>query len=144
MQMLEAFRRFNAKPRNHLYDVTAISETAPPELVVALVGAYRQWMRRRDELPPNVREYRDDLRDWGASPAVNEVRGHLCRALDEALTVRLVMVTVSSANAAKIDAEPGASMRGTATDFEPRPDMLGRVTAFDGNSFTIRFERAAS
>lgn len=143
MQMLDAFRSFNAKPRNHRYDVTAISATEPPALVIALVSQYRNWMGRRDDLPPNVREYRDDLRDWGASPAVNEVRAHLRCAFDEVLAVHPVIVTISDAGSAALAADPAVSISGEAKDFEPRPDMVGRVTAFDGEAFVIRFERAA-
>lgn len=62
MNLTEAFRHFRAKPRSIRYDVTAISDTNPPELVCPLYGHWQGWMQRRNDLPANVREYRDDLR----------------------------------------------------------------------------------
>ena len=140
MELTEAFRRYGATLRNARYDVTAIHDTQPPELVCALFGHWQGWMRRRDDLPANVREYRDDLHGWGESPAIGEVRRHLQRAFDEGLSVHLIVATLSDPkDYAAVDAGQNAS--DAKKDFEPRPDMIGRVTEFDGDNFCIRFER---
>lgn len=140
MKLTEAFRQFGATLRNVRYDVTAISDTNPPELVCALFGHWQGWMRRRDDLPANVREYRDDLRGWGKSPAIAEVRRHLQRAFDEGLAVRLITATLADPkDRESVDA--GLNASGAQKDFDPRPDMIGRVTEFDGEAFRIRFER---
>jgi len=142
MNLTEAFRRFRAKPRNIRYDVTAISDTDPPELVCALYGHWRGWMRRRDDLPANVREYRDDLRLWGGkSPSIPEVREHLRQAFEEGLTVRLIIATLLNPDKDLATVDAGSDGSEAAKDFDPRPEMIGRVIEFDGEVFCIRFER---
>ena len=142
MQLLEAFRRYHAKPTNVRWSVTAISTTEPPELVCVLVSTWKGWTWQRDDLPKNVCEYRDDLSKWQTA-ATSETRANVGRAFKEGLAVRLILAIVNAKDSQAMNADPDISMAGMACDFEPRVDLNGRVTEFDGNAFAIRFERRA-
>ncbi|SOZ49321.1 conserved hypothetical protein [Cupriavidus taiwanensis] len=140
MNLTEAFRQFRAKPRNIRYDVTAISDTNPPELVCALFGHWKEWTEPRDDLPANVREYRDDLRGWGQSPAIAEVRRHLQQAFEGRMPVRVIVVTLLNPTKDQATVDAGQNASAARKVFAPRPDMVGRVTEFDGEAFCIRFK----
>jgi hypothetical protein len=82
--------------------------------------------------------YHDRLSRWAGNKAGNRLlHEHLEAAVRDGTPVRAVIAT--AADSAKVDAGESASSAGNR--FHVRPDLVGRVVAFDGDAFQIDFER---
>ncbi|MBP0635535.1 hypothetical protein [Cupriavidus sp. AcVe19-6a] len=145
MNLSEAFRHYGATLRNRLYDVSALTDTDPPELVFAPFEHWPgwRWPGKHADLPRNVCEYRDDLRLWGQSPAIPEVRRHMRQAHEQGLPVRLVLARLLDPERDGGQVDAGQNAQDVPKEFHVRPELVGRVTEFDGEAFCIRFERHA-
>jgi glucosamine 6-phosphate synthetase-like amidotransferase/phosphosugar isomerase protein len=126
MGIVAEFARYKAKLVNHFWAVSALTDT---ELVASLwehhikvVG--RQWV------------YEDHLSRWSGNG--NKLMGqHLATALADGRPVRIVKATTD--NIALI--EGGGDGSKANNTFKARPEWIGKVTAFDGDAFTIVFDR---
>jgi len=129
----EAFEQYGARLTNPRWSVSAISDRG--ELVVSM------WEHafRRGGI------YEDRIEDWkGNKQGQRELVEHLQRALQEGLAIRAVFVTaLDSRQEAQLDQ---GEITGDAVkkDVFTRPDLVGRVTAFDGNRFVLEFRRRQS
>jgi hypothetical protein len=115
-----AFKIYDAKLTSSRWAVSAIAHDGA--LVVSCSEAhFHKGMR-----------YVDALSRWGDDNPTGRdlMRRHLDQAQREDKIVRLVIAH---------GAQSGVR---AAEYFHVRPDLVGRVTAFDGDSFTIEFNKA--
>lgn len=125
----ECFAAYGAKLPNAQWAVSAIA----PDGSVA-ISCWSHLFRRNG----TILAYHDRLSRWAGNKAGNRLLGeHLSVALQNAAPVRAVIAT--AADAARVDAGEPASSAGNR--FHVRPDLVGRVVAFDGDAFQIDFER---
>jgi|SRR5882757_10769206 len=125
LSLVDAFGRFGAKPANRLRGQSAIASDG--SLVVScshtLFGHPSQGVLR----------YEGKLTNDGTDAAVKELLGqHLKQAKDSDLPVRLVVMT-SLKDTAK---------NKVSNSFHVRPDLVGKLVSFDGESYVIDFRRA--
>ena len=122
-----AFRAFGAKLANPMWAYSAIAKDG------ALVLSC--W-RHKLKLNNRILTYTDRLSRWEPNtPGKNLLMKHLTQARDEALKIRLVVATTD---------RPDVVDRGEAADkikktFHIKPDVVGKVTLFDGDNFSIEF-----
>ena len=127
LNMTTAFNRYGAKLTNAQWAVSAISDS--DELVVS---CWKHYLSSRDD----KLLYTDRLSRWaGNKPGNNLLRRHLDDAVKNNTTVRLVIA--KSDDPATIDSGDPAS--GTQNSFGVREDLVGRVSAFDGDEFILEF-----
>jgi len=119
--LIDAFAQFGAKPKNRLRGRSAIAEDGA--LVLSCSMAHFRHPR------PGVLRYEDllsrDLSDRAGTALLGE---HLALARDGQLPVRLVVVA---------KAREGKPRRSNYA----RPDVIGRLTEFDGDHFIVDFTR---
>ncbi len=119
--LIDAFAKFGAKPKNRLHGRSAIAEDG------ALVLSCSTPHFRRPG--PGVLRYEDVLsRDPSDRPGTTLLGEHLALARDGQLPVRMVVI-----------AEAGDGK--TRFNIYPRPDMVGKLTEFDGDHFIVDFTR---
>ena len=127
LNMTTAFNRYGAKLANAQWAVSAISDSG--ELVVS---CWKHYLSPRD----GKLVYTDRLSRWaGNKPGNNLLRDHLQAAIIDQTNVRLVIA--KSDDPATIDSDKPAS--GTQNTFGVREDLVGRVSAFDGDEFVLEF-----
>jgi hypothetical protein len=123
LTLIDAFARFGAKPSNRLRGKSAMA--ADGALVLNCSLAYFGHPSR------GVLRYEDKLSRQSPGCRDTELLGrHLALAAAGALPVR--MVVSSRADENKGNGTPGCHVR---------PDLIGRVTAFDGDHFIVDFTR---
>jgi len=121
--LVDAFARFGAKPKNPVRGRSAIAGDG----ALVLSCAIPQFRRPG----PGVLRYEDALsRDSRNSPGTTLLEEHLTLARDAQLPVRMVVVAVA-------DASGGRARR----NIYARPDLVGRLTEFDGDHFIVDFTR---
>jgi hypothetical protein len=125
----EAFRAFGAKLVNPMWAYSAVAEDGA---VVLSCWAHKL------KLSQGVLSYSDRLSRWEPNtPGKNLLIDHLTRARDESLSVRLVVATTDQPDV--VDrGEPADKIKKT---FHVKPEVVGRVTGFDGDAFEIEFRR---
>lgn len=119
LSIVAAFKIYGAKLVSSRWAISAIATDGA--LVVSCSEThFHRGMR-----------YVDALSSWGLdNPSGRDLlRRHLDQAQREAKNVRLVIAH-------------GHSTVHAAQYFHVRPDLVGRVTAFDGDQFTIEFQKA--
>ena len=127
LNMTTAFNRYGAKLSNAQWAVSAISKSG--ELVVS---CWKHYLSARD----GKLIYTDRLSRWsGNKPGNNLLRSHLEAAIKNKTNVRLVIA--KSDDPATIDS--GESASGTQNTFGVREDLVGQVSAFDGDEFVLEF-----
>ena len=127
LNMTTAFNRYGAKLSNVNWAVSAVSNSG--ELVIS---CWKTYLSSKD----GKLVYTDRLSRWaGNKPGNNLLRNHLEAAIKEQTNVRLVIA--KSDNPATIDSGEPAS--GTQNTFGVREDLIGRVSAFDGDEFVLEF-----
>lgn len=119
--LIDAFAKFGAKPKNRLRGRSAIAHDG----ALVLSCATPHFRRPR----PGVLRYEDVLsRDSGDRPGTALLAEHLALARDGQLPVRMVVI-----------AEAGDGK--TRNSIYARPDVVGRLTEFDGDHFIVDFTR---
>lgn len=125
----ECFAAYGAKLPNAQWAVSAL---APDGALV--VSCWSHLFHRAGDMLA----YRDRLSRWQGNAAGNRLlHRHLEDALRDSLPVRVVIATAPDPG--RVDA--GESASSTANRFHVRTDLVGRVVAFDGDSFQIDFRR---
>lgn len=122
------FAVYGAKLVNLQWAVSALTES---ELVVSL-GSHRI-----KTLPDVAWVHHDHLGRWSCNGS-SLFADHLRIAIAEERPVRLVLVRTD--DMALVESGEGASK--SRKSFKARPERIGRVTRFDGNTFTIVFAKS--
>ena len=125
LTLRDAFARFGAKPGNRLRGLSAMA--ADGALVLNCSYAHFGHPSR------GVLRYEDRVSRQSPSSSDADLLGqHLALAQAGALPVR--MVVTGRADEKNGGATPGCHVR---------PDLIGKVTAFDGDLFIVDFTRTA-
>lgn len=129
LNLTTAFNRHGAKLANPQWAVSAMNNKG--ELVVSCWSHY--FTARDGKLV-----YTDRLSRWsGNTPGNNLFRKHLDAAIADKLPVRMVKATTSDPDLV----DSGGDASEAKNTFSVRKDVIGRVTSFDGDNFTIEFVR---
>ena len=126
MGIVDEFARYKATLRNRFYDIYA---EVGPETVLSL------W-RQKISIEGGRWIHRDHLSRWNG-PGNEQFAHHLLTAFDERRPIRVVVATTDN----PMLVEAGGDASTANNTFKARPDWVGRVEAFDGNHFTIGFDR---
>jgi len=124
-----AFRAFGAKLTNPMRAYSAITQDGAMVLSC--------WSHKF-KLNGSTLTYADRLSRWEPNtPGKDLLTQHLTKAVAEALDVRLIVATTD---------EPDVIERGEAADkinktFHVKPEVVGKVTLFDGDNFLIEFRK---
>jgi hypothetical protein len=127
-----AFNRYKAKLDNPNWAVSAISADG-----ALVISCWEQYFERAAD---GVLRYVDSLSRWNGSNRAgwNLLRRHLEMTLAGKLEVRLVL--------AKTDNPAAVAKGGDASKlnntFSIREDLIGRLTHYDGDRFTIEFRKS--
>lgn len=126
MGIVAEFARYKATLVNHFWAVSALTDT---ELVASL------W-EHRIKVVDGQWVYQDHISRWrgNGSKLMGE---HLAQAVAEGRPVRIVKATTD--NVPLI--EGGGDGSKANNTFKARPEWVGKVTAFDGDNFTIVFDK---
>ena len=121
LSLIDAFGSFGAKPGNRQRALSAIA--ADGALVLNCEQTHFQHPER------GVLRYEDRLsRESVDAKDAELLRQHLTLARDGELPVRMVVTFL-------------AQQKTRARRYHVRPDLVGRVVTFDGDLFTVDFER---
>ena len=121
------FASYKAKLVNVQWAVSALTDS---ELVMSL------WSHRMKTKPDGTWIYQDNLGRWSGNGS-KLLAEHLRLAIAEERPVRLVMARTD--NVPLI--EGGGDASKAKNTFKARPERIGRVAEFDGDAFTIVFDR---
>ncbi len=122
LNLVDAFNRFGATPRNGIRGLSAIAVDGAVVLNCSqqhFAHPSRGVLRYEDKLSREAQESKD----------VTLLGQHLTLALDGALPVRMVVAFSSDLK------------RGTSRSYHVRPDLIGKVIKFDGDHFMVDFTR---
>jgi hypothetical protein len=123
LTLRDAFARFGAKLGNRLRGLSAMA--ADGALVLNCSHAHFGHPSR------GVLRYEDSLSKQALGPADTQLLGqHLALAHVGALPVRMV-----------VSARADEKHRGGSSSCHVRPDLIGKVAAFDGDHFIVDFTR---
>ena len=125
MGIVAEFAKYNARLLNQFWAVSALTDT---EMVASL------W-EHRIRVENGRWVYRDHLSRWSGNGNAL-FRQHLMLAIAEARPVRIVKATTD--NVALV--EGGGDASKAKNTFKARPEWVGHVTSFDGDTFEIVFE----
>jgi hypothetical protein len=125
LTLLDAFARYGAKPANRLGGLSAL---APDGAMVlnCQPAHFRHPTRGVLRYEAKLSTVEAERKDLGA------LGEHLTQARDSQLPVRMVVKSAVPATNA-----------GKRSGYHVRPDLLGRVTEFDGDHFIVDFTRPA-
>jgi len=122
LTLIDAFRRFGAKPESRLSSLSAMA--ADGAMVLNCQPAHFAHPAR------GILRYETSLSAAGADSKVVTVLGeHLTRARDASLPVRMIVTF------------PDGERTGKGGSYHVRPDLMGRIVEFDGDRFVIDFTR---
>lgn len=124
----DAFARYGATLVNAQWSVSAWAPDG--SLVVSL------WTHHSRPGPKRTLEFADRLGRW-TGPGNTEFRRNVERAYRELTDVRLVMARTDEVR----HVEDGQDASKVKKDFVVRDDLVGKVVAFDGESYVFRFEK---
>jgi len=126
----ECFASFGAKLPNPQWAVSALAEDG-----ALVISCWSLYFERPDV---GTLRYRDRLSRWSGNELGNRLlKDHLAQAIASTLPVRLVIATPQVRES--IDAGRDAST--VRKTFHAKPEVVGRVVDFDGDSFVIDFQR---
>jgi hypothetical protein len=127
LSLVDAFARFGAKPANRLRGQSAIA--ADGALVLSCDYA------KFGHPSQGVLRYEGKLTKDGDEAAVHDQLGKdLTVARDGNATVRLVVMTTTT----------NATTNKVSRSFHVRPDLVGKLVSFDGESYVVDFTRASN
>ena len=125
LSLVDAFGRFGAKPVNRLRGQSAIAADG----ALVLSCAYSKFAHPA----AGVLRYEGKLSKDGEDATVNDVLGqHLRQASEANLPVRLVVMT----------SVEDVARNKVSRSFHVRPDLIGKLVSFDGESYVVDFTRA--
>jgi hypothetical protein len=125
----EAFAQYGAKLANPQWAVSAKAEDGS-----VVMSCWAHFFKPGD----GGLRYEDTLSRWsGNAPGNNLCGQHVADAFNNKLPVRLVIATAVDTEV--VDSGNDASK--VKKTFHTRPDMIGRITHFDGDRFIIDFQR---
>jgi hypothetical protein len=124
--LLEAFASYKVRPVKR----GRSAMTPEGELVVSC------WYAGFQKANVEILRYQEDL-TGRAGESDKSLRAHLAEAMSNECGIR-VIVAVETAGPKAVDQK----VSGPRTTYYARKDLVGRVTAFDGERFTIDFRRA--
>ncbi|RYG58130.1 MAG: hypothetical protein EON56_00605 [Alphaproteobacteria bacterium] len=130
----EAFARYGVKLTNVAWSVSALTPTG--DLVVSL------WTTNlRFDGVARTLTYSDSLAGWkGNALGREEFRRHLQHVQKSGQAVRLITARPRTpAEEAKVGRIQDESV--IAKDFDVRPDLVGALVAFDGDSYCFEFRQ---
>jgi len=123
LTLIDAFRRFGAKPQSRLGSLSAMAEDGA--MVLNCLPAHF------GHPAPGILRYETRLSTAQAdSKVVTALGEHLTRARDESLPVRMVVTFPERERTAK------------GGGYHVRPDLTGKIVEFDGDRFVIDFTRS--
>lgn len=123
LSLTDAYRKLNATSPSRAGTLSAIA-TDGTMVMTCMLPYFRRPSR-------GVLRYEDHLTRDGLDGADRQLLGrHLARARDEALPIRMVVLSDVT----------GASGRVTR-NAHVRTDLIGKVTAFDGDHYIVDFTR---
>jgi len=126
----QCFVQYHAKLINPQWAVSAIAQDG--SLVLSC------WSLYFSRPNGNTLRYTDKLSRWSGNELGNNLlRSHLEAARTDDLTIRLVIATPLDRRV--VDEGKDASKAGNK--FHTKPDVEGRLAAFDGDEFVIDFCR---
>src|SRR5258708_12699967 len=121
-----AFASYGAVPKNARWSCSAIAKDG------ALV--FSGWKHLLHRYIDGHYLYKDELSRWGlTSPGARLLSDHLTQALENDLSLKLVLATAHDPN----DILPHKDASKVQKTFSLRDDLVGRVVSFDGDSFVI-------
>jgi hypothetical protein len=127
LSLVDAFGRFGAKPGNRLRGQSAIAADG----ALVLSCSYSKFGHPSQ----GVLRYAGKLAKDGEDAAVNDLLGqHLTLARDGNLPIRLVVMTSTE--------DPVKNK--VSRSFHVRPDLVGKLVSFDGESYVVDFTRASN
>ena len=122
LALIDAFRRFGAKPESRLSGLSAMA--ADGTMVLNCLPAHFGHPAR------GILRYETSLSAADAeSKVVTTLGEHLTRARDSSLPVRMVVTF------------PDGEKTGKGGSYHVRPDLTGKIVEFDGDRFVIDFTR---
>ena len=122
LTLIDAFRRFGAKPASRLSSLSAMA--ADGAMVLKCLPAHFGHPAR------GVLRYETSLSAAKAdSKVVTALSEHLTRARDASLPVRMIVTF------------PDGEKTGKSGSYHVRPDLTGKIVEFDGDRFVIDFIR---
>ena len=133
-----------SKPRRELFAAYGVSSVVPRWAMSAITDDGCQlvlccWEHKFGECGNRRMPYEYQLSHWTNASGANRCREHLETAVRCDMPVRLIVAT------AKSKKDQDEIDRGSATDakvtFHSMPTHIGRVTSFDGDVFSVLFER---
>ena len=122
LNLVDAFSRFGATPRNGVRGLSAIATDGAVVLNCSqqhFAHPSRGVLRYEDRLSREARDSKD----------ATLLGQHLTLAIDGALPVRMVVAFSSELR------------RGASRGYHVRPDLIGKVVQFDGDHFMVDFTR---
>ena len=123
LTLIDAFRRFGAKPESRLSSLSAMA--ADGAMVLNCLPAHFGHPAR------GILRYETSLSAVGAdSKVVTALSEHLTRARDASLPVRMIVTF------------PDGEKTGKGGSYHVRPDLTGKIVEFDGDRFVIDFTRS--
>ena len=129
LKLSEAFAEYGAKLVDPQWAVSALTDDG--SLVMSC------WMHYFTKID-RVLRYEDSLSRWSVNaPGTNLFKQHIEDALKNNRPVRLVIAKTDEIEAVDSGQDDSTVNR----DFYSRPDMIGRVTHFDGDKFIVDFQR---
>jgi hypothetical protein len=126
LSLVDAFGRFGAKPANRLRGHSAIASDG----ALVLSCSYSKFGHPAQ----GVLRYEGKLAKEGEDSANDLLGQHLTLARDGDLPVRLVVMT-STEDVVK---------NKVSRSFHVRPDLVGKLVSFDGESYVVDFKRASN
>ena len=122
LTLIDAFRRFGAKPASRLGSLSAMA--ADGAMVLNCLPAHFNHPAR------GVLRYETSISAAEAnSKVVTALSEHLTRARDASLPVRMIVTF------------PDREKTGKGRSYHVRPDLTGKIVEFDGDRFVIDFTR---
>ena len=128
----DAFARYGATLRNVQWSVSAWT---PQGALVVSMWEHHSTLRR----PEGVLGFAGSVSRW-QGPGNTEFRENIAKAYASQSIVRLIIVnTISSEDRAVV--ESGADASTVKKDFDVRDELVGKVTEWDGDRYTVQFVR---
>ena len=130
LNLSEAFAQYGAKLVNPQWAVSDITEDG-----VLVMSCWFHYIKTFD----GIWRYVDTLSRWNGNTAGNNLcRQHVEDAFKNNRPVRIVIARTEET--AAVDSGQDASK--VKKEFYTKPEMIGRITNFDGDKFTIDFKRS--